>query len=301
MNNGNSKFDRVFILGASSWIGKLIADEICKRFPDGVHGGTYFSNSVEYDESFDIYKTELLSDNLKIISNFKPTLIINLLRGEEVKDFVLHKDIVKYCKNNEVFYIYASSALALDGYENEPLIESLPSKSISEYGTFKGQCEQELLRAIPEQSLIIRFSSIQGYVAHKQTRNQRFLETISSGKSITVDLGICQNRLRDIWLVEIILTLAIDNQNGIFHLGTQDFSDEDVFLKNVAKGFGWPDGLVVTSAPKNINIALETVKLNQLYGDQFKYTEGECIKSLLEVPEFQKYKNSNGESLNENR
>lgn len=283
---------KVLILGASSWLSFLLSKKITALDASIQILGTVRSSNNKIPWITKIFKVSEYSQYISILSQEKPSLIINFLRGEEPSDFKLHNELVEYCLSSNSFYLYASSALALDGYTaGMKLLESLPPKSISPYGIFKGKCEESLCLS-GASHLILRFSSIQGWIPNKVTRNQLFLEKMSRGESVEVDGGVLQNRLYDETFIDIVIELLRVGAEGIFNLGTVDSSSEVSFLRRQAEIFGWNPDLVVEGKSRNANLVVEPDKLISTLGDKFKKTENETLNSLLKCSGLAQYKNS---------
>ena len=274
--------DRVLILGISSWIGYLLGENLLSRaIPVS---GTTFSTDVIFKKPLATRKISNsdLDGHADMIRNYKPTVIINLLRGEDDNGYNLHRYIIEIAQKSSIHYIYASSVLALDGYENVELLENLDPLSISDYGKFKGKCEN-LLHKSNISYTILRFSSVQGWVSHKPTRNQLFLTKMSEGESIVVSPGVVQNRILASLLVEFMVELSKDKIRGVVHLGAEDFSEEIDFLQRQAKAFGFRKDLIVPGEPRNVNLVAVPNRIYSLYGDKYRVNEEQTIEGLIKI------------------
>lgn len=278
----NSK-NRVLILGASSWLGYLLVQQLASK--NLKIAGTFFKSKVSFSSDVIIHSIKNIEDYDSIYNSFQPTVIINFLRGEDEQGFRLHQNIIQYCSNHSCHYIYASSALALDAYKNIDLVESLEAKSISHYGIFKANAERELYDSNISWC-ILRFASVQGWVDHKKTRNQVFLEKLKNGTDVLVERGIVQNRILASLLIEGIIDLMNDKITGIVHFGAQDNSDEFHFLQNQALAFGFKADLIKETLPKNVNLVAKPAKIYKLYGNKYKVTEKDAINGLLQIKEL---------------
>lgn len=285
----NSRPTRFCILGISSWIGSLIAERIHDYISNSIISGSVSRSSITLPDSVSMTRVTKPEELLTIIKDNRPDVLFNFLRGETENDFRIHKEMVSYCLKYNCYYVYASSVLSLDGYNEIELTEDLPAKSISSYGIFKARCEETLLNEKGCRSLILRFASIQGWVSHKETRNQIFLEKMKRGERITVDQGVIQNRLFDRFLVEMILQLVQDKVEGVVHLGTIDASSEFDFLKAHAKIFGWSGKNIIPGKSRNVNLFAKPGRIIGLYGDRFNFTEIETLQSLRKLKSLEKY------------
>ena len=279
---------RILVLGASSWLGYLLVQQLSNN--NIKVAGTIFKSTVILPSNVKIFRTESnLEDYDEIVQLFQPTVIINFLRGEDDYGFKLHQKIIELAMSNNIHYIYASSVLALDAYQNIELLESLEAKSISPYGIFKANCEKELYNSNISWC-ILRFASVQGYAPHKKTRNQIFLERIANNKEVLVDRGIVQNRILASLLIEGILDLINDRVTGIIHFGARDNSEEYHFLQKQAEAFGFRTDLIIPSTSKNINLVAVPGNIYRLYGNKYDVTEKETLLGLLEIDELKQIK-----------
>lgn len=277
----------ILILGASSWLGYLCANKLSQQPANRVFG-TVRSGSVSLPAVVTLFEAARIADYEELFANQRASVVINFLRGEDEVDLDLHRMVTKYCMDHSALYVYASSVLALDAYEDQELVESLPAKSVSPYGIFKAQCESHLL-ASGAQHLILRFASVQGWVEHRKTRNESFLQKVSSGKPVTVDTGILQNRLYANDLVDMLLALIDVQARGVLHLGTSDSSSEVDFLRREALAFGWNPDLVIEGEPRNVNLVAVPNRVFKLIGDSAKRLESDTIASLLSCDGLKKY------------
>lgn len=283
------KSSKILILGASSWIGYLLTQVLCCNV--GFHIlGTIHSSKVNLPDNAMIYRINSYDDYEPLLHREQPNIIIDLLRGEDEADFELHKKILEYSYDKGIYYVYASSVFALDAYLGKDLTESLPPRSNSPYGIFKGRCET-CIQESGVSYLILRFASIHGWVPHKITRTQKFLNTVSVGKSVMVDTGVMQNRLFANDLVKILVELLFIRAEGVFHLGTEDLSSEVDFLRKQAEVFGWDPNLVLEGKARNINLVAKPGKIYDLFGERFRKTEQDTLQALLNCTGLSRFKN----------
>lgn len=284
---------KVLLLGASSWLGYEFANAYINRFSGAEIIGTYHNNKVEIADSITLVHASDSSSYFEIIENERPKVICNFLRGEEPKDFIIHQRLIELCELLDIHYVYFSSVLALDGYKDVELTESLSPNSISNYGNFKGQCEEALLDSSCS-FCIIRFSSVQGWVPHKPTRNQIFLQKLRDNEKVIVDRGVLQNRLLSSDLIDITIELIEDRIKGIIHLGTIDSSDEIEFLKAVAHQFGYSPSLIKSGIQRQVNLNAQPGKILDLYGTRFRFSEERTLKGLLKIEGLKNLMNKDG-------
>jgi len=287
-----SQNKKILVLGAASWLGSIFLNKTKSNgFQDAV--GTYYKTYIAFDEPIKIERARELSDYQSILKKETPDIIINFLRGENEEGFNIHQEIIKYCtRYQESQYVYTSSALALDAYMDKDLTENVLANAKSEYGKFKARCEKALYNADCNWT-ILRFSSLQGYCAHKIIRNEHFLSQLKKGEFIKVDQGVYQNRMLAEDAVDMMFKIIDQKKTGIIHLGTTDASDEIDFLKRQAQCFGYDENQIVPSGNKrNVKLNCIPKKIHAIHKEALNFTETYTLERISEIPAYQKYLNS---------
>lgn len=285
MNIQNKK---ILILGVSSWLGYLLANKLLDKKVKVA--GTVYKSSFLFDENIEIYRPRWNDeDYIKVLDSFKPSVIVNFLRGEDVVGLKIHSKIIEWCKANGSLYIYASSVLALDAHKDVSITELLEAKSVSPYGIFKAQCERVLYDSNISWT-VLRFASVQGWVPHKPTRNEGFLRKLANQQEVFVERGIIQNRILASLLIDGIFDLIKDRIIGIIHFGAEDSSEEYSFLKKEAQLFGFQPDLVKSGNMRQINLVAVPGKIYSLYGDRYRVTEDQMLEGLTKIKELNQIK-----------
>jgi nucleoside-diphosphate-sugar epimerase len=279
----------VLILGARSWTGFRLTEAILKNHAQAVVLGTTTSQNLKSIQKnhADFEFAQSSDDFKKIIQQKNYSTVINLLRGEDAVGLDIHRQVATECFKAGIRYVYASSALALDGYNfNQILTEDLPAKSITPYGQFKGACEDYLEDLYPNEDwLALRFSSIQGWSPWKPSRNEAFLTKLKQAQVVKVSRGIKQNRLYDeIFAQAVVQLINQPDARGIFHLGTVDQSEEIDFLQAVAKTFGYEESGVQADGERKVNLSLSCNRLHQATANQWRQTEAQTLTALVQEP-----------------
>jgi len=282
---------RILILGATSWLGSKILSSLSSSEDNYQLVTTLHKTSISLIPGIDYVDIKIPRDYEKVLQDYTPNIIINFLRGEDKEGYDIHNRIIDFCEKEGSHYIYTSSALALDGYNNIPLTESLLAKSVSHYGKFKALCEEALYESKLNWT-ILRFSSLQGFCGHKFTRNEAFLNRLLNGEDIYVDSGVVQNRMFVDDMIRIVELLIKKSITGIIHIGTLDASDEIDFLRRQAKLFGYrPDRIRCSGNQRDVNLNCIPFRIYQDLGDEFKLKEEDTLKKIKGIMEFNKYKN----------
>jgi dTDP-4-dehydrorhamnose reductase len=281
---------KTLILGSSSWLGYLLLNELSLKFPNIYLAGTVYKQRIDVDVNIKFYFATNLEDYKQTLNDFKPTVIVNFLRGEGEEGQLIHRLMIDYSSHGNAYYLYASSALALDAYEGRDLTENILAKSKSEYGQFKAKCEQILYDSRIDWC-ILRFASVQGWVKHKITRNENLLLKLSKGERIIVDKGVCQNRMLADLMIKGIAELINLRTQGIIHFGTADSSDEFDFLKRQAVVFGYSSELIERSNhERNVNLFCIPNRIYDILGESYKVMESDTLRSLSEIPQLKNYR-----------
>lgn len=281
--------NKILVLGSSSWLGYLLLQELHLKYPHFQLAGTVHQQKVKFDFSIELYVAQNTADYIELLNKFEPTVIVNFLRGEDESGLQLHREIIEWSGQRNSHYIYASSVLALDAYKETPLTENLEAKSSSPYGKFKAQCERDLYGSKIDWT-ILRFASVQGYVPHKSTRNEIFLNKLFKKQEVVVDRGIIQNRILASHLISGVQDLIKDRVDGIIHFGAEDSSEEYYFLKEQAKLFGFQENLVKSGNPRLVNLVAIPYKIYSLYGQRYRVKEQQTLQGLAEIQQLKNIK-----------
>jgi len=286
----------VVVLGAASWLGYLLINQL-SALPHYQVVGSIYRQQPTFSPSVTLFPATSRAAHKAALLKFQPQVVVNFLRGEDEEGFAIHQDIIAYCIANQAHYIYASSALALDAYQNTVLTEKLTANSNSPYGIFKANCEKALYESNIDWT-ILRFSSVQGWVPHKQTRNEVFLKKMLSNEQITVDRGVVQNRMMADVLVEGIAQIIARGITGILHFGSTDSSEEYHFLQRVALLFGYDAGMVVEGNTREVNLVAVPSSIFTALGEKYRLTEQDTLNSLKEMQGLMAYAYPNTMQIN---
>lgn len=281
---------KVLVIGASSWLGYLLLKKLHDFSPNLILAGTIHRQEINLN-FVQLVKVGKLGQYEKLLFDFQPTVIVNFLRGENEDGIELHNRIIKYTKKTGGYYVFASSALALDGYTGRALTEDVLAQGKSPYGIFKAGCEQKLYDSSIKWC-ILRFASAQGWIDHKLTRNEIFLKKLKLGEEIKIDTGVIQNRMLAGIIVDGIVQLIEKKIEGIIHFGTIDSSEEVDFLKKQAELFGYSCNLIKEGKERNANLFTIPSKIYKLLGESYRQSEQDTLNGLLKFPALLKYKNN---------
>ena len=107
--------ETILILGASGWIGHHFAQQVCTGMPRARVVGTYFSEparSIPCRSLFFDYSDE--SSLPSILQDVKPSVVVNLLGGEENLLLRTHQELTRKLKELSAYYMFMSSSTVFD-------------------------------------------------------------------------------------------------------------------------------------------------------------------------------------------
>ena len=276
---------RIVLLGASSWIGYKLG-QVLSRSPSAQVFGTYHSSETAMPWLQDQTRLAGAQDVQALFDATRPDLVVNLLRGEDPAGEQTFRETVRLAAAHDSRYVYFSSSLALDGYPDGTLLtDDLAPNSVTPYGKFKSMCEHTLSDALPDRHLNLRFNSIQGWVPHRKTRNQVFLERLCADEEVTVDRGVVQSRLLDDTFIDMVVALIDAEETGTVHLASRQKSEEVDYLRKVAAAFGHDPAQVVSGAQRQMDNALTASSRGALspWNEDQNLTDETVITALTRI------------------
>jgi dTDP-4-dehydrorhamnose reductase len=282
---------KIILLGGRSWLGFWLQREFARVFSRCAITSTTRDTSL--CRTGTAWRAATTAGEIaQVLQNFGPDVVVNLLWWEDGESmFAAHQVAAKWCEQYGAFYCYASSALALDGYgPEETLTEEMPPRSISPYGRLKARGEDDLATRQYGPYLVMRFASIQGWSPWKPSRNQVFLQKLSSNTQVAVARGIWQNRAFDQHLAAAVIDLVRFKETGVVHIGTTDSSEEFNFLRKVAAAFGYDPGLLRSEGERRVNLVMTPGRLMEIAGGIHRHTEEETLAALVVSPNLQIYR-----------
>jgi dTDP-4-dehydrorhamnose reductase len=281
------KDSQIMVLGASGWLSHYLIPEILKPNGAGVLAG-YFTNQPKFDFP-KVNPFQFSAGNFSAIENLTPSLIINLARGEEEIDFQFHKQLIDFCNQKKIRYLYASSANAFDATPQVFHNEADKPVANSPYGKHKARCEEELFKHC-NRPLAFRFAATHGWAPNRVARTETFLQSLKNNEKLPVNTGVIQNRTFVGDLARMISTLISDNEaEGLFHLGTSDWSEEKHFLQKMARAFGYDANQIVEDESFQWNAVVLPERWQKRYPHLLPPTENETIQKVREQKQFHRY------------
>ena len=157
---------RIFILGASGFLGHAIYKELAPYFKTY---GTYFSSESRFESNKHFFDFDVEQDDITdFLKDIRPTVIISAIKGPFASQIVAHRHVFEYLKKRpEVKIIFLSSANVFDAYSKFPSYENDSRLSNSIYGHFKIKIEHQLQKLPKRQWAILRLPMVFGLKSNR--------------------------------------------------------------------------------------------------------------------------------------
>jgi dTDP-4-dehydrorhamnose reductase len=224
---------KILILGGSGFIGNSIYKELCKYFDTY---GTYCHtvNSYSTNKQFVHYNLEE-DDIVEVLELIKPQIIISALRGNFAAQVIAHEHILEYVIKENCRIYFISSANVFDAYSKYPSYEMDKTLSESIYGRLKIRIENMLLRLPKEKMAILRIPMVFG---NSSPRIRDMKKAIIENEPVEVFPNLILNVTNDDKVTQQIHYLINRNKTGIFHLGSNDLTHHEDFIKEILERVG---------------------------------------------------------------
>ena len=224
---------KILILGGSGFIGNAIYKELCKYFDTF---GTYCHAANPYSTNNQFVHYNLEEDDIvEVLELVKPQVIISALRGNFAALIIAHEHILEYVRKENCQLYFISSANVFDAYSKYPSYEMDKTLSESIYGRLKIRIENMLLRLPKEKMAILRVPMVFG---NSSPRIRDMKKAIIENEPIEVFPNLILNVTNDDKVTQQIHYLINRNKTGIYHLGSNDLTHHEDFIKEVLERVG---------------------------------------------------------------
>jgi dTDP-4-dehydrorhamnose reductase len=225
--------NKILILGASGFIGNAIYRELNSYFDTY---GTYFSSRRSFENNKQFHRYDLEEDDIvQILDKIKPDLIISALRGNFQAQVIAHQHMVEYILKNNCKLFFISSANVFDAYSKFPSYENDKTLSESIYGRLKIKIENMLLRIPTSKMAILRVPMVFG---NNSPRIKELKSSLDKKEALEVFPNLIINVTSDDKLTQQIHYLINRDKSGIFHLGSEDLTHQEDFIKEIINRMG---------------------------------------------------------------
>tara|TARA_R110001583_G_scaffold58958_8_gene175465 strand:+ start:12811 stop:13638 length:828 start_codon:yes stop_codon:yes gene_type:complete len=224
---------KILILGGSGFIGNAIYKELCKYFDTY---GTYYNTTNSYSTNKQFVHYNLEEDDIvEILESVKPQIIISALRGNFAAQIIAHEHILEYVKKEQCRIYFISSANVFDAYSKYPSYEMDKTLSESIFGRLKIRIENMLLRLPKEKMAILRLPMVFG---NSSPRIRDMKKAIINNEPVDVFPNLILNVTNDDKLSQQIHYLINRDKTGIYHLGSNDLTHHEDFIKEILERVG---------------------------------------------------------------
>ena len=224
---------KILILGGSGFIGNAIYKELCNYFDTY---GTYChaANTFSANKQFVHYNLEE-DDIVEVLEEVKPQVIVSALRGNFAALVIAHNHIAEYILKEDCKIYFISSANVFDAYSKYPSYEMDKTLSESVYGRLKIKIENMLLRLPKNKMAILRVPMVFG---NSSPRVKDMKKAIIENEPVEVFPNLILNVTNDDKLTQQIHYLINRNKTGIYHLGSNDLTYHEDFIKEILERVG---------------------------------------------------------------
>lgn len=224
---------KILILGGSGFIGNAIYKELCKYFDTY---GTYYNTTNSYSTNKQFVHYNLEEDDIvEILESVKPQIIISALRGNFAAQVIAHEHILEYIKKEHCRIYFISSANVFDAYSKYPSYEMDKTLSESIFGRLKIRIENMLLRLPKEKMAILRLPMVFG---NSSPRIRDMKKAIINNEPVDVFPNLILNVTNDDKVSQQIHYLINRDKTGIYHLGSNDLTHHEDFIKEILERVG---------------------------------------------------------------
>lgn len=289
---------RVFIVGASGFIGSILHD--CFSREHEVYG-SFYSNPVEGLVRLDMRDRRTAG---KIIASLRPDAIILPASNPNVEYCEEHptetwqvnvkgsENLIESARDIGAKFVFFSSDYVFDGTEG-PYSEDDTPNPINEYGKQKLAVEK-LIKGSLEDYLVVRVTVVYGWEKRGKNYVMRIIKNLKYGIPMKIPYDQIGSPTYANNMVHVVKELVESERTGIYHVAGNDLMDRYAFAKNVANVFELDDsflipvatdelgqkarrplraGLKITKVQKDVSIhlmgvkeGLKEMKKNQPYG-----------------------------------
>lgn len=252
----------LLIAGGTGTLGRAIADACRHRRLDFI---------LTARDDMDVTDASAIDSAL---ARFRPWAVINATGWVRVDDAESHKAecrainvdgvamLANACAGRDIHYTMFSSDLVFDGISETPYIETDPLMPLNVYGQSKADAE-----AVAANGLVIRTSAF--FSPHDEHNFATAVHATLARQDVftaTDDYRVTPTYVPD--LVEHVLDLVIDHEQGIWHLSNGEEVSWAEFARRIARACGLSDTLIKSvsgldphwTAPRPIRSGLHTIR-----------------------------------------
>ena len=240
---------RVFIVGASGFIGRIIFESLSRGHETY---GSFFSNPAKGLIHLDMTDQKAVKE---ILTSLKPDVIIHPAANPNVEYCEAHqketwqinvegsRNLIETARDIGAKFVYFSSDYVFDG-TNGPYSEEDIPHPINEYGLQKLAVEK-LIKNYLENYLIIRITIVYGWERRGKNFVMGLIKNLKNGRSMNIPFDQIGSPTYVNNMVHVVKELIESNEIGIYHVAGTDLIDRYTFAKNIAEIFELDENLLI--------------------------------------------------------
>lgn len=175
----------------------------------------------------------VVDDIYPVLEQLRPAVIISAIRGDFYAQVEAHNQLVAYAQESSAFLVFLSSSNVFDAFTNFPSYENDKTFSESAYGKLKIQCENLIMRHLPEEQFaIIRLPMVFG---RNSPRVREIKQTVLLEATLEVFPHLIINTTTDKKLSQQVHYIINRKRFGIFHLGSNDLIHHQELVREIVE------------------------------------------------------------------
>ena len=277
---------RIFVIGASGFLGRYIWKHGMTKNVSlfGSHHTFPFKNTIQLDllDATSIKKSiEKISPDVIIHC---ASMRINQCEKDPKMGKMINvegtKNIVKFCKENNIHLIFISSDAVFSG-SSEFHYEETPTNPIGKFGETKVECES-LVSTHLSSYCIIRTSLLFGWDSRQSNFVQWVIEKLEQNQTIQVlsDQFVTPSYCKNV--AELIMESAAKKMNGIYHLSGNEKLSRSEFAFLISNVFNLNEKLIIPTPFDKLNLERTMIQSSPLDNSFSKKIFNTPIMSITE-------------------
>jgi dTDP-4-dehydrorhamnose reductase len=270
---------RLLLAGGCGFVGGNIA-KMAQGSMDVVIGGRHHHQNLAHIP-FQLLDITDRKQVLETINRVKPDFVVNAAAVSNIDFAEKNRELARKvnvagaaylaegCMLHKAKYLYFSSDAVFDGREQHYREEDIP-KPVNYYGETKAEAERVVLSTWAH-SVVVRVSLVLGYPVTSGNAFYLSLEKhLKDGDEVAFSTEEYRTPVDILTLAEAALEFAVNDYQGIIHIGSTESVNRYELARKVAAAMGYDAGLIkskkeetsVDRAPRHRNgiISVEKAK-----------------------------------------
>jgi len=217
---------KVMILGDTGLVGQAIIKQLENKYKIYGISRKKLENENWKHISFDLEKENIL----EVLHDEKPEIIISCTRGDYKAQIETHKKIAEYSTESNAKVYYFSTVNVFDDDPNSIKFEDDKTCSKSDYGQFKIECENLLIKELGDNVIIIRIPMVYGQNSLRVNEIRKVIEKLDL---LVVYENMYFTTIFDTDLAIQLKYIIEKDLKGIFHLASKDIINYKDFYNKI--------------------------------------------------------------------